>query len=98
LLRLKESIGLDSTRADAPVVPQPIPPSTSQLAPAVTQVTAPAEPLSAQANEACKRDEERLSRLRANPTLDQISRFEQELRCTKLRPQIARLRESLGAN
>jgi hypothetical protein len=64
----------------------------------VTQVTAPAEPLSAQANEACKRDEERLSRLRANPTLDQISRFEQELRCTKLRPQIARLRESLGAN
>jgi hypothetical protein len=113
LLRLKESIGLDSQRVDSPAAPEPIPSDSPQLAPAV-QVTAPsqpqpqpkagpasrteAQPLSAQADEACKRDEERLSRLRANPVLDQITRFEQELRCTRLRPQIARLRESLGAN
>ncbi len=113
LLRLKESIGLDSQRVDSPAAPQPIPSNAPPIAPAV-QITAPAQPqsqpkadpvsrtevqpLSAQADEACKRDEERLSRLRASPTLDQITRFEQELRCTRLRPQIARLRESLGAN
>jgi hypothetical protein len=46
----------------------------------------------------CKRDEEKLAHLRANPALDQIVKFEQELHCTRLRPQIARLRESVGAN
>jgi len=48
--------------------------------------------------EICKRDEERLARLRANPTPDEIARFERELGCTRLRPQVVRLRESLGAN
>lgn len=45
--------------------------------------------------EACKRDEEKLVRLRASRLRDEISRFERELGCEKLRPQVLRLRESL---
>jgi len=46
----------------------------------------------------CKRDEERLTRLRASPARDEVIRFERELGCERLRPQVVRLRESLGAN
>jgi uncharacterized caspase-like protein len=44
----------------------------------------------------CKRDEARLTRLRANPALADIVAFERELGCEKLRPQLARMRESLA--
>src|SRR5215470_11490206 len=46
----------------------------------------------------CKRDEEKLTRLRASPARDEVIRFEHELGCERLRPQVVRLRESLGAN
>ena len=52
---------------------------------------APANPIAA-----CKQDEARLARLRANPSLADIVTFERELGCEKLRPQLARMRESLG--
>jgi uncharacterized caspase-like protein len=45
---------------------------------------------------ACARDAERLARLRADPTLDAIVRFERELGCEQIRPQLRRLRESVG--
>ena len=45
---------------------------------------------------ACKRDEARLTRLRASPSLAEVTAFERELGCEKLRPQIVRLRESLA--
>jgi TolB-like protein len=45
---------------------------------------------------ACARDAERLARLRADPTIDAITRFERELGCERLRPQLQRLRESVG--
>ena len=45
---------------------------------------------------ACSRDEQRLARLRAEPDTDQIVRFEKELACENLRPQVQRLRESVG--
>jgi hypothetical protein len=45
----------------------------------------------------CKRDSERLARLRANPTVEEAERLSRELTCDELRPQIARLLESLGA-
>jgi hypothetical protein len=48
--------------------------------------------------QACKRNEETLTRLRAGPARDEVIRFEHELGCERLRPQIVRLRESLGAN
>jgi len=44
---------------------------------------------------ACKRDEERLLHLRAAPVADDVLRFEHELTCAKLRPQVVRLRESV---
>ena len=46
----------------------------------------------------CKRDLERLARLRASQARDEVIRFERELGCERLRPQIVRLLESLGAN
>ena len=51
-------------------------------------------PLSA--DDLCKRDEDRLVRLRANPASDEAERFASELGCEPLRPQLARLMESLG--
>jgi uncharacterized caspase-like protein len=57
---------------------------------------APTAPVSQ--DEACKRDEERLARLRASQVRAEVIRFERELTCQKLRPQVVRLRESLGAN
>jgi adenylate cyclase len=45
---------------------------------------------------ACARDAERLAGLRADPTVDAITRFERELGCEQLRPQLRRLRESVG--
>ena len=51
-------------------------------------------PLSA--DDLCKRDEDRLVRLRANPASDEAERFATELSCEPLRPQLSRLMESLG--
>ena len=48
------------------------------------------------AEDACARDVARLARLRAEPSLDAITRFERELGCEQIRPQLKRLRESLG--
>ena len=53
-----------------------------------------AAPVSQEA--ACARDTERLARVRAEPTLDAIARFEKELGCEHIRPQLQRLRESVG--
>jgi hypothetical protein len=78
-------------------LPQPqvreVPATDSGLTP-----RAPAQPASTPGDDGCKRDEETLAHLRASPALDQIVKFERELHCTRLRPQIARLRESVGAN
>jgi Caspase domain len=49
------------------------------------------------ADQACKRDEARLTRLRGNPSLEQVAQFARELGCENLRPQVQRLAESLGA-
>jgi Caspase domain len=45
---------------------------------------------------ACSRDEQRLARLRSNPLPDEIARFERELSCTRLKPQVERLFESFA--
>ena len=47
-------------------------------------------------SQACIRDEQHLEQLRAEPDTDQIVRFEKELVCERLRPQVQRLRESVG--
>ena len=44
----------------------------------------------------CKRDVDRLERLRSNPSGEEARRFASELGCERLRPQLRRLMESLG--
>ena len=46
-------------------------------------------------NEICKRDGDRLERLRSSPKDDEAARFANELGCEKLRPQLLALMESL---
>jgi curved DNA-binding protein CbpA len=46
-------------------------------------------------DETCRRDAERLAQLRISQAPDEVTRFERELRCEKLRPQVIRLRESV---
>jgi hypothetical protein len=45
-------------------------------------------------DEICKRDAAQLAHLRINQERDEVTRFERELGCEKLRPQVIRLRES----
>src|SRR5208337_2537024 len=47
-------------------------------------------------SETCKRDRDRLARLRGNPSAEEVQHFENELSCEILRPQFLRLKESLG--
>jgi hypothetical protein len=63
------------------------------------------EPVRQQANDEaqpgadpCTRDQDRLARLRSLPVRDEVLRFERELACERLRLQVIRLRESVGAN
>ena len=51
---------------------------------------------SADRSEPCKRDQERLVQLRADPVREEVVRFERELACKRLRLQVLRLRESVG--
>jgi hypothetical protein len=55
-----------------------------------------AEPDPAKREAACKRDQVRLTQLRADPVRDDVMRFARELACEDLRPQVMRLVESLG--
>jgi ABC-type branched-subunit amino acid transport system substrate-binding protein len=48
------------------------------------------------ADEVCKRDGDRLARLRSSPSGDEAARFAKELGCEKLRPQLLGLIERLG--
>jgi hypothetical protein len=51
---------------------------------------------SATPDDACKHDEERLAALQAKPSLDEAVRFEDELKCSKLQPQLLALLDSLS--
>jgi Caspase domain len=85
--RLFESIAtIEPTRQ--PAVPADNAPKAAPTQQAQAQ---PAPP-----EDACARDAERLGRLRADPSVDAITRFEHELGCEHIRPQLRRLRESLG--
>jgi len=46
-------------------------------------------------DDACKREEERLAELQAKPSLDEAVRFEDELKCFKLQPQLLALLDGL---
>jgi hypothetical protein len=85
--------------AAPPMPPQslaapPMPPQ-SLAAPPMPQ-SLPPTPLPIPQEQICQREQETLLRLRANPTPDEVFRFERELRCEVLRPQVDRLRESVS--
>jgi hypothetical protein len=44
----------------------------------------------------CKRDSDELARIRAHPDRDAAARFARDLKCEALKPQAARLLESVG--
>jgi hypothetical protein len=98
LLRLTESFG-DVVRAPAVAA---VPRGASADSKAVNETSRPARPLAGTkvaaltADEICKRDGDRLARLRGSPSDEEAQRFANELDCEKLRPQLLRLMESLG--
>jgi hypothetical protein len=103
VVRLRESISAEEERSDREVAQRPQadePRPTTDAGPQSPQRDASARAASSSIpqEQICKRDEERLARLRANAARDEVVRFERELGCEKLRPQVVRLRESLGAN
>jgi uncharacterized caspase-like protein len=87
--RLLESLGgppVPTVRVETPAV-NPLP----------SALPSKGQKEQADPEQACKRDTERLAILRKNPTIAEAERFFRELNCEELRPQIARLLESLGA-
>jgi len=88
--RLFESYVTDP-RSAAPVATAPaaIGPGDAKPPPQVQAQAAPPE-------DPCVRDVPRLAQLRAEPSADAIARFERELGCERIRPQLKRLRESVG--
>jgi hypothetical protein len=100
LLRLRESISAERER-DGPQRPQSEQPRpTADAGPPTPERDASVQitPSPMPQEQICKRDQERLARLRASPARDEVIRFERELGCERLRSQVLRLRESLSAN
>src|SRR5262249_25160277 len=73
--------------------PAPAPPTT----PPAVKADLPKPPAQAvpQTTDPCVRGEARLARLRANPAPEEIINFQREIACSRLRPQVQRLLESL---
>jgi hypothetical protein len=93
LRRLRESIAAEGEQAGQPRPTADAGPQNPERGASARVV-----PSSIPQEQICKRDEERLTHLRANAVRDEVIRFEHELGCERLRPQVVRLRESLGAN
>ncbi len=83
--RLFESYVTEPLPAAAPAAAAPPPASKLQ-----------AETQPVPAEDVCARDTARLARLRAEPSINAVATFERELGCEQIRPQLRRLRESLG--
>ena len=95
--RLLESVGGEP----AALAPVPARPAVTEEAP--QPAPAPSERRESKTGagpdagqHACRRDEERLAQLRANPVREAVARFARELTCEDLRPQVQRLLESVG--
>ncbi|MGY8666984.1 caspase family protein [Bradyrhizobium sp. UFLA05-109] len=81
--RLFESYVGDAALPDGTSAPQTAPKQQAQNEPTRSEDT-------------CTRDMARLLSVRAEPTLEAITRFEKELGCERLRSQLRRLRESVA--
>jgi hypothetical protein len=103
LLRLRESIFAEAERSERDIAQQPQAeqqhPKSDTVRPTPERdASAKGPPTSISQDQICKRDAERLARLRVSQAHDEVIRFERELGCEKLRPQVVRLRESVGPN
>ncbi len=100
IVRLRESVvGALPAPADKPAVGPATP--TQGDGEAAAREAGQQRPASEEARpsaDPCRQDQDRLARLRALPVRDEVLRFERELACERLRPQVIRLRESVGAN
>ena len=79
-------------------LPAPLPPAVA-AAKAMLPTSPERSPRPAEAvdpSQQCIRDAQRLERLRPELAADQIVRFEKELACERLRPQVRRLLESIS--
>jgi hypothetical protein len=76
--------------------------ASSKLNPAASDTpfgsdaASPPRSTSSTLDDACKHDEDRLAKLRANPSADAAIRFDSELKCPKLKPQLLALVDSLS--
>jgi hypothetical protein len=61
-----------------------------------SDAASPPRSTSSTLDDACKHDEDRLAKLRANPSADAAIRFDSELKCPKLKPQLLALLDSLS--
>jgi uncharacterized caspase-like protein len=100
VLRIRESLVGDAPRPEAAANPSPQINAAAKPAdpprPERDAAAKPAAPSLTQ-EQICKRDEERLARLRVSQARDEVIRFERELGCERLRLQVVRLRESVAA-
>jgi hypothetical protein len=96
--RVAELQRQEKERRASPPAPAPAPaPAIKPEREAAVQPRADGTAVPLAPDQACKRDEARLARLRVDPSLEQVSQFARELGCEDLRPQVQRLMESLGA-
>jgi uncharacterized caspase-like protein len=100
----------DATVQDPPGAPRPEPPVkiaaverqdlNSQSSPPGQSPKIGVEPTpqssTSSSNKSCEQDGAKLARLRGGGSLEEVVQFEAELSCDRLRPQVARLRESLA--
>jgi hypothetical protein len=92
-----------ATTIEAPPTPNGTAPKAVPVAVPVAVSPQPVTPPPAPAQEAldpaadCSPDEQRLAKLRAEPVRDQIVGFAKDLACPRLRMQVQRLLESVGA-
>jgi hypothetical protein len=84
------SVDLPNRKAPAPNTM-----SASAAAPPASEPPA-SEVMGAASEDACKQDEERLAALQAKPSLGEAVRLEDELKCSKLQPQLLALLDSLS--
>jgi hypothetical protein len=96
ILALMESMAPPRTGADVSSAAPPAAQAVNEAAPPPASPVVGADVGALASDETCKRDEDRLARLRSSPSGEEAQRFVSELGCEALRPQLQRLMESLG--
>ena len=102
IVRLRESLPKETVNEAVKEAAKPDQPAVAVNPPALQSVQpAPAEAKPAQPGaivqvRSCDEERGTLAKLRASQSLEGVVRFERELACEQLRPQVIRLRESLS--